>query len=102
MSAASRQSTSGTAINGSRAFSITEPNGIGSQISQARNTTARAPSMARLRKSLCMARAHCNGNAVLDFGQVHPWQLGGECARWELAFTRSEERRVGKECRSRW
>src|SRR5437868_12837990 len=35
----------------------------------------------------------------------HPWSDGGEdegVKRWILDSVRSEERRVGKECRSRW
>src|SRR4051794_27543316 len=62
-------------MSGIRARSITDPNGIGSQISQARKSTSRAPSAARFGKSACMAPGHCNGNGVLDFRGVQAWQL---------------------------
>ena len=38
---------------------------------------------------------------IINHGYTHPTDIDPQ-ANWAFFFVRSEERRVGKECRSRW
>ena len=58
-------------------------------------------------KQLLAATALVSASATVanatDLEVMHWWTSGGEAAAVaEFANARSEERRVGKECRSRW